>query len=110
MYQWRMDDYVATWNRNRVSWLYALARSEKLGAAAVRVGLLFGTFLQADERESVKPSYDWLCDNAHMSRATLAKAIKELKAAGFLDVTTYHAEGNHYSMPFDGESEWTPPK
>lgn len=105
-----MDDYVATWNRNRVDWLYSLARSKKLGAPAVRVGLLFGTFLQPDTRETVHPSYDWLCQNAYISRGTLSKALKELKSAGFLAVDTYHAEGSYYSMPFDGDAVWTPPK
>ena len=105
-----MDDYVKIWNKNRVEWLYSLARSEKLGPAAVRVGLLFGTFLLPDKREEVHPSYEWICENAHMSRGTLAKAIKELKAAGFLLVTTYHADSSYYRMPFDGEKEWPSPK
>lgn len=98
------------WNKNRVEWLYSLARCDKLGSSAVRVGLLFGTFLQPDSREAVHPSYEWICENVHMSRGTLSKAIKELKGAGFLSVQTYHADSSYYSMPFDGEAEWSAPK
>jgi len=101
-----MDDYVAQWHKNRVDWLYELARCDEVGSAAVRVGLLFATFLQPDTRERVRPRYEWLCENAHMSRGTLANAIKELKKAGFLTVETYHAEGSFYSMPFTGDEVW----
>lgn len=99
-------DYVEIWNRNRVAWLYELARCEEIGASAVRVGLLFATFLQPEEREEVRPRYDWLVKNARMSRQTLTTAIKELEGAGFLKVERFPAEGNLYSMPFTGDAVW----
>ena len=101
-----IDPYTKQWNENRVDWLYQLARCGEISAAAVRVGLLFGTFLQPEDRESVHPKYQWLVDNAHMSRSTVSKALDELEGAGFLEVERFHAEANHYSMPFDGEGEW----
>jgi len=99
-------DYIDLWNRNRVDWLYQLARCGEVGASAVRVGLLFATFLQPEDREEVHPKYSWLVEHAHMSRETLTTAIRDLEEAGFLEVTRYHAEGNHYRMPFTGEAEW----
>lgn len=99
-------DYAERWNRNRVEWLYQLARTEEVGPSAVRVGLLFATFLQPEEREEVRPSFEWLVKNAHMSRQTLSTSIRELEEAGFLDVTRHHAESTHYSMPFTGDEEW----
>lgn len=102
-------EYAELWNRNRVDWLYRLARSERLGSNAVRVGLLFGTFLQPEEREEVRPSYEWLMENARLKhRATLAKALRELEAAGFIRIARFHRYRSTYSMPFDGESIWRP--
>ncbi len=101
-------DYADQWNRNRVDWLYQMARSPDLGPQAVRVGLLFATFLQPEEREEVRPGYDWLMKNARMSRATLAKAIKELESAGYITVTRFHRYRSTYSMAFDGDECWKP--
>jgi biotin operon repressor len=102
-------DYDETYNRNRVTWLYEAARSPELSATAVRVGLLFATFLNPSMgRERVRPSYEWLMANARMSRATLWKSIKELEAAGFIKVVRYRRHANFYSMPFDGDAIWTP--
>lgn len=101
-------DYSATYNRNRVTWLYEAARSPKLSASAVRVGLLFATFFNADTRETVNPSYEWLMENAHMSRATLAKALKELEAAGFIQIHRLHRYRSQYEMPFNGDEPWKP--
>ncbi|WP_336057343.1 helix-turn-helix domain-containing protein [Nitratireductor sp. CH_MIT9313-5] len=103
----QIDPYVKTWNENRVDWLYQIARCAEVSPSAVRLGLLFATFLQPDEREEVHPSYKWLVENAHMSRGTIAKALNELEEAGFIRTRRYHAEGTHYSMPFDGNGKWT---
>lgn len=100
-------EYSELWSRNRVEWLYQLARCPKIGAPAVRVGLLFGTFFQAEDREEVRPGYGWLMENAHMSRATLAKALRELEAAGFIVIERYHRYRSTYRMPFDGDALWT---
>lgn len=100
-------DYAEIWSRNRVEWLYRLARSPRIGSSAVRVGLLLGTFFQSEEREELRPGYDWLQENAHISRATLSKAILELESAGFLVVHRIHRYRSTYSLPFDGEAVWT---
>lgn len=103
-------NYDDVYNRNRVTWLYAAARHPKLSAAAVRVGLLFATFMNPSKgRERVRPKYEWLMENAHMSRPTLAKALHELEASGFLEIERYRRQCSYYSMPFDGEALWTPP-
>lgn len=95
------------YSRNRVQWLYELARCVAVGPAAVRVGLLFGTFFQeTDERETLNPSYDWIMQQTGLSRATVAKALRELEEHGFLDITRYSQMRNRYSFPFDGESAW----
>lgn len=99
--------YAEIWSRNRVEWLYRLARCPDIGAPAVRVGLIFGTFFQAEEREELRPGYEWLMANAHMSRPTLAKALRELEKAGFLVSQKYHRYRSTYSLPFDGEVAWT---
>ena len=103
-------NYNDQWNRNRVEWLYQLARSPHVGPQAVRVGLLFATFLQPGEREEVRPGYDWLTKNARMSRATLSKAISELEAAGFIRVDRWHRLRSAYGMAFDGTAPWQAPK
>lgn len=101
-------DYNEVYNRNRVSWLYAVARSPDIGSNAVRVGLLFATFFNADERKEVSPSYEWLMENARLkSRSTLSKALKELEQAGFLEIHRNHRYRNHYAMPFTGEGLWS---
>lgn len=99
-------DYKELWSWNRVEWLYQLARSKKLGASAVRVGLLFGTFMQAEDREEVRPSYEWIMENARVSRPTLAKALAELEAANFICIERFHRYRSAYSMPFDGHRKW----
>jgi hypothetical protein len=102
-------DYEDVYNRNRVTWLYEAARSPELSAPAVRVGLLFATFMNAAKgRERVRPSYVWLTKNAHMSRGTLAKSLRELEAAGFLEITRYRRQGSFYELPFDGCELWKP--
>lgn len=101
-------DYDEQWNSNRVNWLYQLARSPDLGAGAVRVGLLFATFLQPTRREEVRPGHDWLMEHAQMSRATLQKALKELETAGFLTVDRWHRYRSAYGMPFTGDAPWVP--
>ena len=104
-------DYEATYNRNRVTWLYAAARSKELSASAVRVGLLFATFFNAGtEREELNPSYEWIAETAHMSRATLAKSLFELEKAGFLTIYRIHRYRNQYAMPFTGDEVWKGPK
>jgi DNA-binding transcriptional ArsR family regulator len=102
-------DYEAIYSRNRVTWLYEAARSPKLSASAVRVGLVFATFMNPSTgRERVRPKYEWLMKAAHMSRATLAKSLKELEDAGFIEVVRYRRSGNYYTMPFDGTALWRP--
>ncbi len=103
-------DYIETYSRNRVAWLYAVARCKQLGPNAVRVGLLFATFLQPLEREVVSPSYEWMMANAHIkSRSTLHAALVELEKAGFLFITRYHRYRSQYSMPFNGDELWNAP-
>lgn len=102
-------DYCDVYNRNRVSWLYAAARSDKLSSNAVRVGLLFATFCQPLDREIVSPSYEWIMEHARLgSRSTLSAALIELEKAGFLRIERYHRYRSHYSMPFDGDADWKP--
>lgn len=104
------ENYAAIYNRNRVTWLYEVARSPKLNANAVRVGLLFATFVQAESREALKPSYEWIMRTAHIkSRSTVSRALKELEDAGFLEIERYHRFQSHYWMPFDGDALWSPP-
>lgn len=92
-----------------MEWLYQLPRRKGLSASAVRVGLLFGTFLQSDDREEVSPGYDWIMTNAHLSsRTTVSKALAELEKDGMLCVERTHRYRNHYHLPFDGEEEWKP--
>ena len=100
-------DYSERYNRNRVQYLYELARSPDLDAAAVRVGLLFATFLQPEDREEVRPKYEWLLKHARIkSRTTLAKMLVQLEDAGFLRRTKYEGFCTFYSMPFDGDEDW----
>ena len=102
-------DYAEIYKHNRITWLYEAARSNRLTAVDVRVGLLFATFVQPESREEVSPSYEWLMQNAGIgSRSTLAKSIRNLEKAGFLDVRRFHRYRSHYSMPFDGEKIWFP--
>jgi Fe2+ or Zn2+ uptake regulation protein len=100
-------NYVEIYNRNRVQYLYELARCHDLDAVAVRVGLLFATFLQPEDREEVRPKYEWLLKNAKIgSRSTLSKALGQLEARGFLHRIKYEGFCTFYSMPFDGFAEW----
>lgn len=99
-------NYVKQWNQNRVDWLYQLARCQSIGAPAVRVGLLFATFLQPEKREEVRPGYEWLMENAGISRPTLAKALKELEREGFIQVDRWHRYRSAYGMSFDGDAPW----
>ena len=100
-------DYAEQYNRNRVSYLYEIARSPHLDATAVRVGLLFATFVQAEDREEVRPSYEWLMEHARIgSKSTLSKALKRLEDHGFLHMVKYHRMRTVYAMPFDGDGPW----
>jgi hypothetical protein len=100
-------DYSERYNRNRVQYLYELARCQELDAYAVRVGLLFATFLQPEEREEVRPKYEWILKNAKIgSRSTLSKALDQLDANGFLRRNKYEGFCTFYSMPFDGDMDW----
>lgn len=102
-------NYAETYNRNRVAYLYALARAENLDAVAVRVALLFATFLQPEDREEVRPKYEWLMKHARVkSRTTMSKALKQLEDGGFLIVNRYHAHSSWYALPFDGDGPWEP--
>lgn len=102
-------NYAEQYNRNRVSYLYEIARSPNLDATAVRVGLLFATFVQAEEREEVRPSYEWLMEHGRIgSRSTLSKALKQLEENGFLNIVRYHRIRTFYAMPFDGNAPWKP--
>lgn len=103
------ENYAATYNRNRVTWLYEVARSPDLSHVAVRVGLLFATFMQAESREEVKPSYEWIMKTARIKgRSTVSRALKELEGAGFLEIERFHRFKSHYAMPFDGDAIWSP--
>lgn len=100
-------EYEEQFNWNRVDWLYALARSEELNATAVRVGLLFGTFFQAYEREELSPSYEWIMEKARIkSRSTLSRALKDLEKAGFLHIERMHRYRSIYTFPFNGDERW----
>lgn len=100
-------DYSEIYNRNRIEWMYQAARSPKLGATAVRVGLLFATFVQPETRETLNPGYKWVMENAHIkSRETMANALHELEDAGFLEIKRYTSYRSHYKMPFDGNEIW----
>ena len=100
-------NYNDQYNWNRVEWLYQLARSKKLDATAVRVGLLFATFLNAEDRETVRPSYEWIMENARIrSRTTLSRALKALEDEGFLVIARMRRYRSEYSMPFDCEAHW----
>lgn len=101
-------DYCDRWNQNRVDWLYNLPRWPRLGPPAVKVGLIFGTFFQAEERELLSPSYEWLMETARLSRGTLSKALAELEREEFLVIERVHRYRNTYSMPFDGDRAWVP--
>lgn len=102
-------DYNEIFNRNRIEWLYQAARSPKLSASAVRVGLLFATFVQPESRELLTPGYRWIMDNAHISKATLSKALKELEFEGFLTIERVASYRSHYSLPFNGDAVWKGP-
>lgn len=97
--------YAERFSANRVQWLYEVARSPELSSDAVRVGLLFATFVQPG-REEVGPSYEWIMQNAHISRKTVAKALRALERAGYLDIHRTHRYRNRYSLPFDEEGNW----
>lgn len=87
-------------------WLYEMARDPELGSAAVRVGLLFGTFFKPEAREMLQPSYDWLTKHGHMSRTTLAKAIKQLEKGGYIKVDRFHRYQSNYRPTFSGNAAW----
>lgn len=99
--------YAEIYNRNRIKWLYEIARSD-VSAKAVKVGLLFATFLQPEDREEVRPGYAWIMRNARVSRGTLARCIKELEEKGYLHVHRIDSYRSWYAMPFEGETEWMP--
>lgn len=99
--------YAETFSANRVDWLYRIARSD-VSPAAVKVGLLFATFVMAERREELSPSYAWICENAKLSRPTVGRCIEELIAAGFLEVLKEDGRRSRYALPFDGDAAWKP--
>jgi hypothetical protein len=101
-------DYKETYSRNRVSWLYAIARSE-ISPSAVKLGLLFATFVLPEEREEVSPSYDWIVEKSHLSRATVARCLVELEKGGYLGRVIYPGHRVSYHLPFTGDAVWEPP-
>lgn len=102
-------DYNEIYKRNRIEWMYQAARSPKLSATAVRVGLLFATFVQPEIRETLNPGYKWIMENARIkSRPTLTSALVELEDAGFLKIERFASYRSHYSMPFTGDELWEP--
>jgi len=102
-----IDPYISQFWKNRNHWLYEMARDERLKPVSVRVGLLFGTFVQPNSREYLSPGYDWLMKHGHIkSRSTLSSALVELEKAGYLKMERNWHHRNGYMMPFDGDSEW----
>jgi hypothetical protein len=100
-------DYKDQYNWNRVEWMYQLARAERLDAVAVRVGLIFATFMVAEDRETVSPSYEWVMSQARIkSRTTLSKALSTLEREGFLIIDRMHRYRNRYELPFTGDAGW----
>lgn len=100
--------YAETFNANRVRWFYEIARSD-VSPAAVKVGLLFATFVNAESREEVSPSYAWVCATAKLSRPTVGRCVDELVRAGFLDVVKYPGHRLCFALPFSGEGDWSKP-
>lgn len=102
-----VDPYLKTFWQNRNEWLYKLARDKNLGANAVRVGVIFGTFFNPDCREKLRPGYEWLMNASNIgSKSTMAKALKELITNGYLVVEKNHHETTSYRLPFNGEAMW----
>lgn len=100
--------YADVFNANRVRWFYEIARSD-VSPAAVKVGLLFATFVNAESREEVSPSYAWICSASKLSRPTVGRCVDELVRAGFLDVIKYPGHRLCFALPFCGEVEWSKP-
>ena len=100
-------DYNQQFWENRNAWLYELARDARLSANAVRIGLIIGTFVSADNRETVKPGYAWLMKAAGInSKTTIASAIRQLIEFRYLDAMRRQRMNTAYSLPFDGETCW----
>jgi len=100
-------DYNQQFWENRNAWLYELARDARLSANAVRIGLLIGTFVSADRRESVKPGYAWLMKASGInSKTTISNAIHALIGHGYLDAMKRQRMNTAYSLPFDGCDCW----
>ena len=99
---------LSTYARNRVQWLYELARCQEIDSNAVRVGLVIGTFLNED-RVEIRPGYGWLMKTCRIrSRTTLSKALKALKAQGFLEIDNFGGDQRLlFAFPFDGEKPWS---
>lgn len=100
-------DYAETYSRNRVHWLYSIARSN-VSPAAVKLGLLFATFMIAEDREEVSPSYDWIMEQAKLSRATVARCLMELEEKGYLETVKFKGHRTAYALPFTGDAVWEP--
>ena len=97
---------ISFYAKNRIEWFYQLARCLEIGNASVRVGLIFGTFLNED-RIDVRPGFKWLMATSGLSKATLSKAIDELEREGFLEVTDYGGDTRmQFGFPFDGDAVW----
>ena len=97
--------YAEVFNANRVSWLYQIARSD-VSPAAVKVGLLFATFVNPESREEVRPSYAWIMESSKLARATVARCLDELVNEGFLEIIRYAGFRSAYALPFTGDHEW----
>ncbi len=100
--------YAETFNANRVRWFYEIARSD-VSPAAVKVGLLFATFVNAESREEVQPSYAWIAAAAKLSKPTVGRCIAELIKAGYLDVVKEAGFRGCYALPFSGDADWLKP-
>jgi len=101
--------YAEIFNANRVTWLYQIARSD-VSPSAVKIALLFATFVVPESREDVSPSYSWIAKTSKLTRPTVGRCVQELVAAGYLDVTAAEGWKSCYSMPFTGEAEWLKPE
>lgn len=100
--------YAEIFSRNRTNWFYQIARSD-VSPSAVKVGLLFATFVNAERREEVQPSYAWIAATAKLSKPTIGRCIAELIEAGFLDVVKEDGFRGRYALPFTGDAEWLKP-
>jgi len=105
----KIDEYdkMFLWNRNDL--LYKAARDPDLSATAFRVVALFATFVSPGERETLRPSYEWIMGQIGLgNRRTLARALKNAESKGYLVIWRNQRMPSTYSMPFDGRGKWNP--